>query len=224
MFTTIKWLRNSNAMQARVTSVARNLKGLNPNWKDTWLFPILAVGLSNSLDDVHWVFINREVVLQPMNMSVRMGSGSSNINVRSLIRVAETNMDLEVPSHRKTAYIAEQLKKFEEAMATNLGLPEYSWFLSPFDLPSESALNISSEETKVEEKQETPKMSLTDRDILRAIGNAMKVFETANPSFNFERTKHGTYANERVNGKFKAFFQALQLAYKDPEILAKLYD
>lgn len=63
MFTSIQMLRNSSAMQDRVSSVERNLKKINPNWKDHWLFPIAAVGLSNSADDIEWVLNNSGVQL-----------------------------------------------------------------------------------------------------------------------------------------------------------------
>lgn len=63
MFTSIQMLRNSSAMQDRVSSVERNLKKINPKWKDHWLFPIAAVGLSNSADDIEWVLNNSGVQL-----------------------------------------------------------------------------------------------------------------------------------------------------------------
>jgi len=54
-FTSITALRASTAMPARVSSVENNLKKLNPAWNNDWWFPAVAVGLTNSLDDVSWV-------------------------------------------------------------------------------------------------------------------------------------------------------------------------
>src|SRR6478736_3999677 len=54
-FTSIAALRESLAQQSRVTTVENNLKKLNASWQASWLFPIVAVGLSNTLEDVDWV-------------------------------------------------------------------------------------------------------------------------------------------------------------------------
>src|SRR5580693_3910768 len=58
MFTTIANLRNSSAMQDRVTKVENWLKKQNPNWQPEFVFPIFAIGNSNPVEDVSWVYDN----------------------------------------------------------------------------------------------------------------------------------------------------------------------
>lgn len=58
MYTTIEKLRASSALQNRVTTVvnALNKEHASGTWPVTEKFPIYAIGHSNSIDDVQWVF------------------------------------------------------------------------------------------------------------------------------------------------------------------------
>jgi hypothetical protein len=56
MFTTIENLRNSNADQSRVDKVEKWLMSKNPNWTRDAMFPIFAVGNSNPVEDIEWVY------------------------------------------------------------------------------------------------------------------------------------------------------------------------
>lgn len=71
--TSIALLRNSDAMTSRVNTVANNLKKINPEWKEEWFFPVIAVGLSNAFDDVSWVF-NSDEVLADVDVSYTVGT------------------------------------------------------------------------------------------------------------------------------------------------------
>lgn len=74
-FTTIANLRASSAMQDRVTKVANNLKKMRPDWGDNTLFPIAAVGLSNSQDDMDWVFYHSDVHVSNTTKKVLIANG-----------------------------------------------------------------------------------------------------------------------------------------------------
>lgn len=64
MFTTIKLLRASNAMQGRVDQLEGALKKIYPDWKPTFLVPFPAVALENDLEDLGWVENSPEVHAQ----------------------------------------------------------------------------------------------------------------------------------------------------------------
>lgn len=55
MFTSIKALYASPAMPSRVATVEKWMKQQSPSFTSDLIFPIFAIGNSNSMDDVEWV-------------------------------------------------------------------------------------------------------------------------------------------------------------------------
>jgi hypothetical protein len=65
MFTTLAALRNSSAQQGRVTKVENWLKKQNKDWKPEYIFPMVVVQISNTLEDYEWVLNSIEETTLP---------------------------------------------------------------------------------------------------------------------------------------------------------------
>lgn len=226
MFTSISRLRDSRAEQSRVTKVANNIKKMNANWKDDWYFPVLAVGLSNPVEDVEWV-LDSNTRLENTQKHVYVGATQSTAAktiqavTSALSKLAETRLT----SRNKTAYINERLTIIDHALDHHFGVPGYSWFLHPISL-TESTPTVATQQTPiVEVANEAPAYSppLASIDALRA---AFESAFTDIPDFAIRRSTRnpeGVYENDRTQGKFMAFVRTLEAVRDEKLSLADLF-
>lgn len=247
MFTSIVMLRNTSAATDRVNSVERNLKKMNAAWQAEWLFPVAAVGLSNSTDDITWVARNKAALLPNTgkHLFVPIDDGIMQITASQLIAatVDLSRLDSISPSN-KTAIVVEILSKVDATLKELIGGSYSSWYFNPIMVEPpkmKGATLIDSPTAKVEsagDNQPQPDEQVTELPAATAsvaeVKNGLdqlqlrKWFETAFADdiqdFAFATTPknpRGKYANDRTQGKFVGFVTGIQLVASGVIVVGK---
>jgi hypothetical protein len=218
MFTSISALRNSHAMQDRVSSVERNLKKLNPQWKPEFLFPVAVVGLSNSVDDVEWVEYNTSVLLKSgPTRYYPAGLLSAGASAAELIKALEAVHPRHISRTQKTIVINTALVQINAAIARAFGVAAYDWSKNPITdvqtvaddaAPSSSEPVEAPAKVKVEAKAE-PVAAVASGAAL-SLQHAFEIVFKGD-KLNFEKNASGKgYATDRVQGKYLGFVKTVQ--------------
>lgn len=152
LFTSIAALRGSYAQAGRVTTVENSLKKINPAWNSNWYFPAVAVGLSNSMDDVSWVTGNDSVLLDPsetINIEGVTISGSALMEKMGVdFESTSTRVDAQTKLDRVDAIMSEiagKLVKWSTGLVVGAGAtaaPELKQALSE-DTPEQTAADAA---------------------------------------------------------------------------------
>lgn len=219
MFTSISALRNSSAMPDRVSSVERNLKKLNPQWKPEYLFPVAAIGLSNIVDDVEWVEHNTSVLLKSsLARYYPAGLLSAGATAAELIKALEAVHPRHISRTQKTMVINTALVQINAAIAKAFGVAAYDWAKNPVtdvQTVADDAAPSSSEPVAVVKpvKVATPKAEPVAPVAPGAGLSLQHAFEIVfkGDKLNFEKNASGKgYAADRVQGKYLGFVKTVQ--------------
>lgn len=108
--TSIAALRNSSAMQSRVTTVENFLKRLNRDWQAAWWFPIAFINVSNDDADMSWVRSHTSTHLKPGG-SLKLGASTASVEA-----VIESLKGLRLETEA-------DLPKIDEALSKAFGTP-----------------------------------------------------------------------------------------------------
>ena len=130
MFTSIKLLRNSDAVQTRVTTVENFLKKKMLNYSPEKFFPVAVIALSNSLADVQWVASN-PLVLADLSKDFVLTTPTST-TVRRSLKASMSKLLVsaavdDVPPNRKTEWAQDCLNTVD-ATLQGLTKSSYSWY------------------------------------------------------------------------------------------------
>ena len=215
MFTSISALRDSHAMQDRVSSVERNLKKLNPQWKPEHLFPIAAVGLSNIVDDVEWVARNESTHLKASaKRYYPAGLLSAGATASALVAAVKPLHPHEINRTQKTIVINTALVKINAAIATAFGVAAYDWVKNPItdeapardDAAPSSSEPVATTTVKTEAEPEVAAAGGLNLSLQHAFEIVFK-----DDKLKFEKNASGKgYAMDRVQGKYLGFIKTVQ--------------
>jgi len=222
MFTTIRELRKSTAIQDRVDSVEKHLLRLNPDWKIDYWFPVIAIGLSNVNDDVDWVMGRGDLLLGHNTSGARVFVGDRYRQASSVLAVVR-DISMDIPERGKTAFISEQLRQYNVALGNLYEYGgDYSWSLnplmdSPYMMEAVIPHRASAGIVQVEDHTQAEKLILLE-ELARAAFirlNNVKDWGMALSEF----TPTGKFASERAETKFKGFLSAVEAFQENPNFL-----
>lgn len=220
MFTSIAKLRASSAQQNRVSSVANNLKKLNPSWQDGWFFPIVAIGLSNSADDISWVKGTPSVLLTSGPKAVRSVRSDKTATATEVNGAARKHYpEIGYGSRNKAELVTTALTAINEELRVLLANPDFDWTHGLTDevatQPAQATTATTAEQApavSVETESKPAEVGPSDEEVILEKARAMfvKVFPDADNSTTTNRQGQTRFANDRVRGKFEGFFAALK--------------
>jgi hypothetical protein len=236
MFTSIELLRASEAMQERVDMVEKMLKRLNPEWRSEYFFPVLAIGLSNVNDDVHWVMERSSVTTNQFEATKRLYIGDRYRQISSIHAVVR-DVSMDIPERGKVAYIEEQLRAYNQRIGNLFEEgSDYVWHQNPLMTSAYLMERLATETPN--EAPEIPlavpvetleRMNLVDADVQAAAFEQMlrSAFVALNKKKDwglntFELTATGKFAMDRVEARFKGFMAAVEAFKEDPNFLVNL--
>jgi hypothetical protein len=221
MFTSINMLRNSSAMQDRVTSVEKHLKRLNPDWDPSWWFPVLAIGLSNVTADVEWVHDVDSTHLKNRRVYI----GATYRQSPSVLAVVE-EVSMVIPYQGKTAFIEEQLRKYNERIGHLFNIPNYVWHQNPLTDKATAEATAEQAEAKavIDALPVVEELSKFEKAIALE-EQARAAFVQLNISMDWKMdlagmTPTGKFANDRAEAKFKGFVMAIEAFRANPMLQA----
>lgn len=222
MFTSITALRKSHAQQARVTTVASNLKKLNAAWQDDWYFPIVAIGLSNSVDDVSWVKSTQSVLLASSQKQLRSVRGNTTVTATELNQAARKHYPADLYSSNKAIKISDSLDQINKYLQVALVNADFDW---THGLTDDVAAELAPKADEVTGVQKAESISDFDEvadlsaetspaDERLAEAKAREAFAKVFPDVDLAtstNTKGVTkFANDRTQGKFVGFYAGLK--------------
>lgn len=178
-FTSIERLRNSTAVQSRVDSVERNLKTFNKDWRPDWMFPITAVGLSNVVDDVHWVYETNSVCIPSGPKDVYSGGGArigTMTEIHAALKKQTTCEANELAPNKKTEWCYSNLDSLDMAISELAGV-KVSWtqgltFEQAADASAPMA-SVAKPEASKEKDMRVPGISIESLDMVKDLISLM---------------------------------------------------
>lgn len=215
MFTSISALRTSRALQDRVTSVERNLKKLNPQWKPEFLFPVAAVGLSNVVDDVEWVEYNTSTHFKSSGRLYPAGLLSAGAAAADLFKIGEALHPRDINRAKKTEIIKTALSALNAAIGEAFGVAAYDWSKNPItdvQTVADDAAPSSSEPVAVAPVVKPVKVTKTQPEPEGVI-SLQHAFEIVfkGDKLKFDKNASGKgYSVDRVQGKYLGFIKTVQ--------------
>jgi hypothetical protein len=191
MFTSIQLLRSSVAQQDRVSKVANHLKKLNVSWQDDWFFPVVAVGLSNSVDDVEWVFSN-SITMKTSSPTEQQLFVVGTSAVTTIAELLSTVNSIGKPDLRnnKTVTMTQYLADLNVKLGAFLQVPDFDWQKNALTAvkPQEAPIGISTEQPigsgqtpvvdTTEQSEDVGDKSELTQDVLKSMGQHLGTLTT----------------------------------------------
>lgn len=215
MFTSISNLRKSNLEVTSLKKITTKLNSIYHGWDDDWYFPIAAIGLSNTVEDIRWAQRSHvKLVCDGTPVFVADRQVSASAIYKAAVDGSQAAMELRLSNKR--VWVQHELDAINEALSQLLAIPHYCWDTHPISTDRSKAVVLARkfEPTVSSPKKEVPADRVFDTRFLAILFERLFCNEIVDFAITYSsRNTEGIFSNDRTQGKFMAFVRTLELVH-----------